>query len=80
MSNPHVYVARQGEASGRARMDGGRQRWPPPICFSLVGSEQPLADNESVKETLKAINNTQADGVIGQYAIGAVGSRTIARA
>ena len=34
-----------------------------------------MADNESVKETLKAINNMQADGVIGQYAIGgAVGA------
>jgi len=34
-----------------------------------------LADNESVKETLEAINNMQADGVIRQYAIGgAVGA------
>ena len=34
-----------------------------------------MADNGSVKETLEAINNMQADGVIGQYAIGgAVGA------
>jgi hypothetical protein len=34
-----------------------------------------LADNGSVKETLEVINNMQADGVIGQYAIGgAVGA------
>jgi len=34
-----------------------------------------LADNEFVKATLEAINKMQADGVIGQYAIGgAVGA------
>jgi hypothetical protein len=34
-----------------------------------------LADNGFVKETLEVINNMQADGVIGQYAIGgAVGA------
>lgn len=35
----------------------------------------PLVENESVKATLEAINQMQADGVIGKYAIGgAVGA------
>ena len=45
------------------------------MFFALLGSEQPLADNGFVKETLEAINNMQAAGVIGQFAIGgAVGA------
>lgn len=40
-----------------------------------LGSQPKLADNDSVKATLQAINQMQADGVIGQYAIGgAVGA------
>jgi hypothetical protein len=40
-----------------------------------LGSLQTLAHNEFVKATLEAINQMQADGVIGKYAIGgAVGA------
>ena len=48
-----------------------------PFCFRVqqLGSRPVLADNGSVKDTLEAINRMQADGVIGQYAIGgAVGA------
>jgi len=61
--------------SDGAEWTGGGRGDRLPLFFALLGSEQPLADNGSVKQTLEVINNMQADGVIGQYAIGgAVGA------
>jgi hypothetical protein len=55
---------------------GGRGDRLPFCCRSKrLGSHAQLADNGLVKETLEAINQMQADGVIGKYAIGgAVGA------
>jgi hypothetical protein len=69
------------ERSSIALVGGGRNARLP-LCFEsgMLGSIAELVHNahrghEAVKATLEAINQMQADGVIGKYAIGgAVGA------